>query len=206
MEAVTRLIVLLLLLSLLGIAACGDGDGETRISIPVRGSTPTVGEEAPDDIVVTPGGSAYRANVHQQGVENPWPPIETVEVQMHSGSETVYVRYRNNIITEAGETRNNIFNVRKKDGSFEGGLSIFRLYATSIPTNLKLFQEGGGALIGAVARILVVEVPEDMQPGLYTLEIGIEIEEKVYGTVPCTIEVIEPSIEKSMVKIFEAVT
>ena len=99
--------------------------------------------------------------------------------------------------------------MRKEGGFFEGSGSItfgLRFYTTSIPTGLQLFQEGGAGLIGTVARILVVEVPEDMQPGIYTLEIGIEIEEKDwsgevprtidkkdYGTLPCTIEVIEPT-------------
>ena len=154
-----------------------------------------MGEEAPDDLLPVSCGPAYRANVHQQGVENPWPPIETVEVQVHSGSETIYVRYRDSIVTEAGETRNNIFTVRRESGFLEGGgLSIFRLYATSIPTGLQLFQDAGGGLIGTLVSTLVIEVPEDMQPGIYTLEIGIEIEGKAYGTVPCTIEVIEPDI------------
>jgi len=199
----------LLAVFLASVTACQPSDGETRISIPVRASSPAVGEEAPDDIVNMPSASAYRANVHTQGVENPWPPIETVTVQMLSGSETSYVRYRNNIITEAGETKKSIFNVTKKGGFFEGSGSIsfgLRFYTTSIPTGLQLFQEGGGALIGAIASILVIEVPEDMQPGIYTLEIGIEIverewrgrvpriiDEKDYGTVPCTIEVIEPT-------------
>lgn len=169
---------------------------------------PAVREGDPDDIVITPGESTYRANCHLQGVENPWPPIETVTVQIHRGSETIYVRYRDNIVTEAGETRNNIFNVRREGGFVEYDRPIdyfFRLYATSIPAGLHLFQDGAGALIGAMSRTLIIEVPDGMQPGIYTLEIGIEIkerewrdsvpriiDEKDYGTVPCTIEVIEP--------------
>jgi hypothetical protein len=118
------------------------------------------------------------------------------------------VRYKDNIVTEAGETRNNIFNVRGEGGFFEGSGSsdyFLRLYATSSPAGLHLFQDGAGALIGAMAKTLIIEVSDSMQPGIYTLEIGIEIlerewrgtvpriiDEKDYGTVPCTIEVIEP--------------
>jgi len=197
-KVINILIILLLVVPLVSAAACQSGDEENFISIPLGDSSPTLGDPAvgegdPDDLINVSCGPAYRANVHQQGVENPWPPIETLEVQVRRGSKTIYVRYRDNIITEAGETRNNIFSVRKKDGRFEGGgLSIFSLYATSVPPGLHLFQDVGGGLIGTLVSTLVIEVPEDMQPGLYTFEIGIEIEGKDYGTVPCTIEVIEP--------------
>jgi hypothetical protein len=68
------------------------------------------GPEAPDDIVPTLGGPAYRANVHQQGVENPWPPINTTKVTISSSFEadTVHIRYRDYIETKAGEPRYNI--------------------------------------------------------------------------------------------------
>ena len=213
-KVINILIILLLVVPLVSAAACQSGDDETRVSIPLGDSSPTVadpavGEGEPDDLLPVSCGPAYRANVHQQGVENPWPPIETVEVRMKSGSETIHVRYRNNIVTEAGETRNNIFTVRREGGFVEYGRPIdyfLRLYATSVPTGLHLFQDVGGGLIGTLVSTLVVEVSEDMQPGIYTLEIGIEIvkrdwrgrvpritDEKDYGTVPCTIEVIEPA-------------
>lgn len=146
-----------------------------------------MGEEAPDDIVGTPGGMAYRANVHQQGVENPWPPIETTEVVLGSGSKAVYIRYRDYIETKAGETRNNIFRVRREGGFWEGSLN---LYATGIPSSIKLAQNIGYGLIGTLVAVLVIEAP-DAAPGQYTLEIGLEINGRDYGTVPCIIRVIE---------------
>lgn len=147
-----------------------------------------MGEEAPDDIVGTPGGMAYRANVHQQGVENPWPPIETTEVGLGSGSKAVYIRYRDYIKTEAGETRNNIFNVRREGGFWEGSLN---LYATSIPSSVTLAQSVVGGIPGTLAAVLTIEISPDAAPGQYTLEIGLEISGKDYGTVPCIIKVIE---------------
>jgi hypothetical protein len=35
------------------------------------------------------------------------------------------------------------------------------------------------------------EAPDELPPGRYTLKIGFKIEGKIYGTVPCTIDVIE---------------
>ncbi|GAI32617.1 unnamed protein product, partial [marine sediment metagenome] len=78
--------IMALLVILLAVTACPSG-GEGHTPIPIEDwSLPAVGiEEVPDDIVSTPGGIAYRANVHQQGVENPWPPIESSEVVLKSG-------------------------------------------------------------------------------------------------------------------------
>jgi hypothetical protein len=44
--------------------------------VPVlTGSLPASGTKAPDDKVITPGGYAYRANVHAQGVTSGLPSI-----------------------------------------------------------------------------------------------------------------------------------
>ena len=84
--------------------------GETHTPIPVRESSPPVGEEVPDDVVIS-RMETYRANVREEGIENLWMPIETVTVQLGSGQEKVNLQYRNHIITKAGETRNNILHV-----------------------------------------------------------------------------------------------
>ena len=165
---------------------------ETRTYLSIRELPPAMGEEAPDDIVYTPGGDAYRANVHQQGVENPWPPIETVEAQLGSGSDTIQVRYRNYIVTRAGEIRNNILYVNREGGFFEGGgIASMRLYSVGLLSGLKVFQESGGGLIGQLVSVLVIEIPLDVVPGEYHLEIGLEIEGRDYGTIPCIIEVVK---------------
>ena len=66
-------------------------------------------EGAPDDIVFTPSGLAYRANVHAAGKKNPWPDIESKKVVLGEGLETARVSYRDCIEIKAGETRNNLF-------------------------------------------------------------------------------------------------
>ncbi len=177
---------------LLMVTACQPGGSKSQTSVPIRMSSPVAREEAPDDIVPTPGSDAYRANVHEQGVENPWPPIETVEVQLGSGSNIVFVRYRNHIVTKTGETRNNILYMRKEGGFFtDVGLYSMNLYTTGMPSSLKLFREGGGGLPGTLVSVLVIEISQDAIPGQYDLEIGLEIKGRGYGTIPCTIEVIQ---------------
>lgn len=69
------------------------------------------GPERPDDIIPTPGGLTYRANFHQEGVENPWPPIESKDVILASNKYSPQITYRDYIETKAGESRNNILHM-----------------------------------------------------------------------------------------------
>jgi hypothetical protein len=178
------IVAVALLFGLLAVASCQSGGGEVHILIPTQDLLPAVGEEAPDDIVPTSGGVAYRANVHQEGEENPWPPIESTEVTL----DGIYLSYRDHIETKAGETRNNIFSVGQEDGFWEGSLN---LYATSIPSGIELAQSICGPSPGALDTVLIIEISPEAAPGQYTLEIGLEIDGSDYGTVPCIIEVVE---------------
>jgi len=47
------------------------------------------------------------------------------------------------------------------------------------------------AWLEQVSVVLVIEIPPDIQPGQYNFGIGIEIDGKNYGTIPCRIKVIE---------------
>jgi hypothetical protein len=188
-------IAAIMLIGLLPFAACQSDGGETHTTLPIEGLPPATGEEAPDDIVPTPGGLAYRANVHHQGVENPWPPIESTEVVLGSSSDTLNISYRDYIETEAGETRNNIIYIRKEGWLFDSRL---RLYSVVVPSGIGLTDGGRGVgLPGATGAVLVIEVDPDVAPGQYDFEIGIELNGKDYGTIPCTIEVLEEKINQS---------
>jgi len=142
------------------------------------------GPERPDDIVPTPGGPQYRANVHQEGVENPWPPIQTEEGVL---ADTVHVTYRANIETKAGKGRNNIVYVRIP------GKDIRSINLEAINTPVGIEVKRGIKWHGprTIVQVLVIEISQDVEPGQYTFEIGVEIDAKDYGTVPCTIKVIE---------------
>lgn len=179
-----RLLTIAVCLMIMATTACQP----TRTPVPVRDILPIAeGPEAADDIIPTPGGGAYRANVHHQGVENPWPPIESTSVVLGSGADTLNIGYRDYIETEAGEIRNNIIRVGKEGGLFDSRLA---LYSVDVPTGIELTDGGRGVgLPGALGAVLVIEIFSDVTPGQYTFEIGLEIDGRDYGTVPCTIEV-----------------
>jgi hypothetical protein len=195
MSKLAFIIAAIMLIGLLPATGCQTDGGEAYTTLPIERLPLATGEEAPDDIVPTPGGLAYRANVHHQGVENPWPPIESTEVVLGSGSDALNISYRDYIETEAGETRNNIIHVWKEGGLFDSRL---RLYSVAVPDGMGLTDGGRGvALPGATGAVLVIEVDPDVAPGQYAFEIGIELDGKDYGTIPCTIEVLEERINRS---------
>jgi len=142
------------------------------------------GPERPDDIMPTPGGPQYRANVHQEGVENPWPPIQTKEEVL---GDNVYVTYRAYIETKARESRNNILRVVTPGRDIRS----LNLYASNIPTGIEVKHGIQWHGPRTIAQVLVIEISQDVELGQYTFEIGMEIDGKDYGTVPCTIKVIE---------------
>jgi hypothetical protein len=176
-----------LIVPLLAVTACPASETHTTI-LTEDWLPPAVGVgEAPDDIVITPGGIAYRANVHHQGEENPWPSIKGSNVTLSNWFSEINLNYREHIETGAGETRNNIFRVSRESGFHEGNLN---LYAASIPSGIELTQRIGGVMPGILLAVLVIEISPDVAPGQYSFEIGLEVNGRDYGTVPCTIEVV----------------
>jgi hypothetical protein len=162
-----------------------------QVSVPIiLSDLPSSGPEAPDDIVHTPGADTYRANVNEQGVPDRWPEVETVETRLTSGPEAIFVRYRADVVTKTGETRNNLLNVRKEDGRFENAdLEVIKLFTIGAPKSVWFEQRPAGGLPGTIAAVLVIEIPANIESGQYSFLIGFEFEGKDYGTLPCTIEV-----------------
>jgi len=183
-----------ILVVLVPVVACATGIDENHTPIPTADMYSQQPEqEAPDDIVSVPGaGGAYRANVHQEDVENPWPPVETIETVLGSSTDNVTVWYREYIETKAGERRNNIINVRKEGGLFENRLS---LYSMDVPDGIELECDRQVGLPGTLGRVLVIEIAPDVAPGEYAFEIGIEVDGKDYGTVSRDIEVIKETYQ-----------
>jgi hypothetical protein len=178
-----------MLISLLSVTACQtDGTG-THTSIPVKEIFLFRGEqEAPDDIMPVPGGGpAYRANVGQPGIESPWSAIEVSETDLGSGSSEAHIYYRSSIQTPAGETRNNVIKVIIPDKDIES----LALYADTVPPGIVLTDGMQWSGPSTRASVLVIEIAPDIAPGEYPLEIGLVINGKDYGTVTCTIKVIE---------------
>jgi len=181
-----KLIALVILTGLL-ITGCQPTVNETYTPVPVKDMGVLQAEqEAPDDIMPVPGGGpAYRANVHQEGEENPWPSIEVAEVFLGSGPDEARISYRSYIETAAGETRNNVIKaiIPGKE------VNSLTLYADDVPQGITLAVGSEWSGPSARASVLVIEIALDVAPGEYPLEIGLEINSKDYGTIPCKIEV-----------------
>ncbi len=178
-----------MVLVLMTFTACQPGDDKTSSTTPISESITLTIEEAADDVIPTPGGWAYRANVHQQGIVNPWPPVQTVEVVLGDNDNATYLTYRDYIETKAGETRNNIFHVRIPAIVDIGNMN---LEISNLPDEIEVTQgnQFHGPL-GNSSKVLAIEIAQDIQLGEYTFEIGLEINGKDYGTVPCTINIVE---------------
>jgi hypothetical protein len=159
---------------------------------PVPTTTPVAvsfNATSPDDIFPTPGGDAYAANVFQQGVANPWPPVEITMTSLAKGTDLLLIGYRKNISTKAGQTRNNIIQVSKSSSFLvSGNLS---LYSLTLPQGIELGIGGGAGRPGLLSKILSMKILPDVASGNYTIQIGIELDSVDYGTLPCTINVIQ---------------
>ena len=148
--------------------------------------------EAPDDIIAVPGvGVGYRANCHQAGKKNLWPPIESTELKLKLGDSAFYtdLSYRSYIDTKAGETRNNIIFIRAGDAY----ITVFHkllLEMSDIPDGLEVKEVDGGGGPGSVSKVIAITIAKPVQPGEYTFNIRIIFDGDDYGTVPCTIRVV----------------
>jgi hypothetical protein len=140
--------------------------------------------ERPDDIMTTPGGPQYRANVHQEGIKNPWPPIAVSEIVLDAN---VHVTYRAYIETKSGEARNNIIYINVPGQEY---ISSLKLSAINLPAGIEAKEGEPYHRPKIIAQVLVIEISQDVKPGEYAFEIGIEIDGKGYGKVPCTIKVL----------------
>jgi hypothetical protein len=150
------------------------------------------GQDRPDDIIPTPGGLAYRANVHQEGVANPWPPIENEYVVLSGNIYSPLITYRDYIETEAGTSRNNILHVNTAGRE----IRKLELYTGDIPAGIEVKRGIQWQGPGSAAQVLVIEIAADIPPTEYAFEIGVEINGTDCGTVPCTINVVEGSPEE----------
>ncbi len=179
-------VILAIILTVL--TACQSGNGGNHTPIPAGSLPPPTGLEAPDDIVPTPGGYAYRANVHQVGEPDKWPSIQSANVTLGSGSDALNVNYREYIETKAGETRNNIIIIWSAGGLLDEKLE---LYSVDVADGIGITNGGGGGRPGILLNVLVIEISPEIAVGEYTFQIGIQVDGKDYGTIPCTVKIME---------------
>lgn len=166
------------------------------LSVTVACSPPASSGAANDDIVYPPGGFTYRANVHQQG-ERDWPAVQQTQVTLEALSGTIDIQYRDYIETKAGETRNNIFFLNGRNAPEL--LDPLQVYyrAVDLPDGVTVEQDRqmyGG--IGGQDRkssrvVLLIHIASQVKPGEYPFAIHLEYEGKDFGSLPCTVKVID---------------
>jgi hypothetical protein len=151
---------------------------------------------ASDDIVYPPGGFTYRANVHQQG-EPDWPPVRQTEVTLEVLTGTIDIQYRDHIETKAGETRNNIFFLNGRNAPVL--LDPLQLNYRAVDLADGITIERDGQMYGGIggqdkksSRVVIrISIVSQVEPGEYPFTIHLEYEEKDFGNLPCTINVVE---------------
>lgn len=171
-------------LILLLITACST-NGNVDLILISASTIPSVTEEAPDAIATTPGGPCYRANSHQEGVENPWPSIESTSILLDGKDPASYVSYRDYIETAAGETRNNVLRVTTPTWDTQS----LELYTDDMSPGIEIVKNEQWNGPRTIAAILSISIAADVGPGEYTFDIYIDINGESYGSVPCTINV-----------------
>jgi hypothetical protein len=196
------LILIILISMLIGCAK----EITTALSIP-RISTSNISPTAPigvppgtagaanDDIVFPPGGFTYRATVHQ--VDQPdWPSIEQTEATLWNLTRIANITYRSYIETKAGETRNNILYLK-----IIGFPSLDPLKAAYESVNLPegFTLERGEEMNGGIggqdeksSRIVMkINISEKVAPGEYTFQFKVMVDGAKFGSVPCTVKVLD---------------
>lgn len=134
-----------------------------------------------DIIMGTPGtGVTYRRPVKQSTVllgDTPTAPI---------------IKYRDNIESRAGETRYNLLYVAKPDehGTWRRGEFEVELRTLQRPNQIRLYNCWAGYKeLGYYLFILGIEIPRDVKPGDYLVQLLVFIDDSYYGMVPCAIHV-----------------
>ena len=163
--------------------------------VPVEPVSGTPGA-ANDDIVYPPGGFTYRANVHQEGQPD-WPAIQQTEVALEALSGTIDIQYRDYIETEAGETRNNIVFLSGKNAPEL--LDSLQIYYRAVEPPDGITVEQGKQMYGGIGGkdkkssrvVLKINIASSVKPGEYPFVILLEYEGKDFGSIPCTIKVLE---------------
>ena len=152
----------------------------------VSGCSPVPPGQLPDDVVITPGGPAYRANTSQQGVHSVWSPIAASDLIL-PGNLTV--TYRATVMSSAGEVRNNLILVRMAGENDYRPLSI-QISNVSRGIKVRLGDSGQG-LPGTSWQVIIIEIPYTTLPGNYPFYFNVIFDGFDYGTVQCNVKVVQ---------------
>jgi hypothetical protein len=156
---------------------------DAQTPIPTTSLPQTAAAPAADDIVGTPGGLAYRANI--KGPPDTFATI-TTETKELSG---ITIRYRASIETKAGENRNNIFQISlPADRSAKDNTLDF--YDKGLPEGISVAIAQSFTSPNRIEAVLVFTIAPNVAPGKYSFDIGIKLNGRDLGTLDCIITVI----------------
>ena len=199
-----------LVVSLLAITACTANTptittfqttSPPSTSPPTTNPPPTTplptGKGNPDDLIGTPGGWAYRANVIQQGLVISWSPVQTVDAAIGTSANPVTVNYRSQLETQAGQTRNIIFTVvlPNVSPSQPGNPIEAAISSNNLPAGISIVQDSGpgwhdGDPPLRVEEIVHVQIGGIVKPGNYTFSFIVSVAGVQQGMLPCTVRVL----------------
>ena len=155
----------------------------TRIpGTPPAGSS-TNQTEAYDDIIPTPGGWAYRGNVHQEGVPDKWPTVQTIVKNLFTVKGNISLYFRDWIVTKAGEERNEIFIVLNISQSSVN--NTIELSAVHLPDGITLGNYDTAFLPGLAEASFAIYIAPEVTPGGYNIYINVTFNDIDYDTVIC---------------------
>jgi hypothetical protein len=142
--------------------------------------------QRPDDIVSTPGGPAYRANVITPGKKNPWPPITVETAKL---TDNISIEYRSVIDMPPGTTTNDLIYLYV--GSAGQTTDNFTLSFVGITPRINIQEKASGlARPGALYKEL--QVANLAIPGFdsSTFRIKVEYKGRELGKVSCTVNIL----------------
>jgi hypothetical protein len=190
MKSIITLFTVCAVASILFVAGCSSTATTSMIASTLTATSTSTSTQQGDDIMITPGGYAYRANINQQGQTNPFTPIQTADIVLSGG----HVTYRADIQTVPGTIRNNIVDVY-------GVLSSQSTQSTlqlAVTLSVNSFPAGSGITVnigdqgsrpGNTETVLNIVISPQTAAGDYQFNIGIVVDGLNWGTVPCTLHV-----------------
>ncbi len=181
-----RKVTLVLLVSLLSVltTACAGPSATSRTML----ATPV---EQADDVVASPGGLAYRANVHPEGMAGSWTLVQTSTMNLGTPPDLVQITYRDEIETKAGETRHNIFTIVAANAvSGNAAPPLVAISAFMVPELMTvLVTDNWSGPSGWSEIAFSITVSPDAKPGVYAIAYEAKIDGRVPYLLPSTITV-----------------
>jgi hypothetical protein len=126
-----------------------------------------------------------------------WPPVQESVIVLSILSGSIGIRYRDYIETKAGETRNNIIFLDARNAPEIADPLQVDYSFTGLPEGITIERDrqmyggiGGEGKKGSRV-VLKIQITSNVKPGEYSFTIHLDYQGKDFGSLPCTIKVVE---------------